>query len=98
MPHSEAEDTTIPVIDISTPSDEVARQVLDAASTHGFLFIKNDGVTIPPQDIDDMFSLVSHQEPSILSLVLTPQSLKNTSVPQKSKRQNMPSTLPKLAV
>ena len=59
MSHSETENTNIPVIDISNPSDEVARQVLDAASTHGFLFIKNDGVTIPPQDIDDMFELVS---------------------------------------
>ncbi|KAH6642345.1 hypothetical protein C7974DRAFT_408909 [Boeremia exigua] len=57
MPHFEAEEMTIPVIDISNPSDEVARQVLDAASTHGFLFIKNDGVAIPPQDIVDMFKL-----------------------------------------
>jgi ubiquinone/menaquinone biosynthesis C-methylase UbiE len=56
MPHQE---TTIPVIDISTPSAEVARQVLDAASTHGFLFIKSDGVTIPTEDISDMFKLVS---------------------------------------
>jgi hypothetical protein len=59
MPHSEVENTDIPVIDVSAPSADVARQVLDAASTHGFLFIKNDGVTIPPQDIDDMFKLVS---------------------------------------
>ncbi|KAF3037247.1 hypothetical protein E8E12_006697 [Didymella heteroderae] len=51
------EDTDIPVIDISNPSNDVARQVLEAASTHGFLFIKNDGVTITPQDIDDMFKL-----------------------------------------
>ena len=58
MPHAESGDTTIPVIDISNPTDEVARQVLDAASTHGFLFIKNDGVTIPPKDIDEMFKLV----------------------------------------
>ncbi|PVH95254.1 Clavaminate synthase-like protein [Periconia macrospinosa] len=50
-------DTTIPVIDISSPSPEVAQQVLNAASSHGFLFIKNDGVTIPPKDIDDMFEL-----------------------------------------
>jgi hypothetical protein len=49
----------IPVIDISISTPEVAQQVLDAASTHGFLFIKNDGVTIPPKDIDDMFKLVS---------------------------------------
>ncbi|KAF2997168.1 hypothetical protein E8E13_005826 [Curvularia kusanoi] len=57
MAHSDAQEATIPVIDISNPSEEVARQVLDAASTHGFLFIKNDGVAIPPKDIDDMFKL-----------------------------------------
>ncbi|EAT82350.1 hypothetical protein HBI56_090430 [Parastagonospora nodorum] len=49
--------STIPVIDISSPSPEVAQQVLSAASTHGFLFIKNDGRTIPQKDIDEMFSL-----------------------------------------
>jgi hypothetical protein len=52
-------DSGIPVIDISNPSPDVACQVLEAASTHGFLFIKNDGVNIPPNDIDDMFVLVS---------------------------------------
>ncbi|KAH7067401.1 hypothetical protein BKA63DRAFT_117560 [Paraphoma chrysanthemicola] len=49
--------SVIPVIDISNPSPEVAQEVLDAASTHGFLFIKNDGLTIPPKDIDEMFKL-----------------------------------------
>lgn len=49
----------IPVIDISNPSQAVAQKVLDAATSHGFLFIKNDGVTIPPKDIDNMFQLVS---------------------------------------
>jgi hypothetical protein len=57
MPHSTAP-SSIPVIDISDPSPEVAQEVLDAASTHGFLFIKNDGVTVPPADIDAMFQLV----------------------------------------
>ncbi|KAH7384399.1 hypothetical protein DE146DRAFT_760168 [Phaeosphaeria sp. MPI-PUGE-AT-0046c] len=47
----------IPVIDISNPSPEVAQQVLSAACTHGFLFIANDGVTIPPANIDAMFNL-----------------------------------------
>lgn len=59
MSHPDIEDTKIPVIDISNPNDDVAHQVLDAASTHGFLFIKNDGVTIPTEDIDEMFKLVS---------------------------------------
>ena len=58
MPHSEVEDASIPIIDISNPSPNVAQQVLDAASNHGFLFIKNDGVTIPPKDIAEMFELV----------------------------------------
>lgn len=55
---SPSADANIPIIDISNPSPEVAQQVLSAASTHGFLFIKNDGVTIPPSDIADMFALV----------------------------------------
>lgn len=58
MAHSGSPNAGIPVIDISKPSPAVAQQVLDAASTHGFLFIKNDGVTIPPKDIKDMFDLV----------------------------------------
>ena len=58
MSSPETHQDTIPVIDISNPSDKIAQRVLDAASTHGFLYIKNDGVTIPPQDIDDMFKLV----------------------------------------
>jgi isopenicillin N synthase-like dioxygenase len=49
---------SIPVIDVSNPSEAVAQQVLEAASKHGFLYIKNDGVTIAPQDIDEMFKLV----------------------------------------
>jgi isopenicillin N synthase-like dioxygenase len=58
MTAGEQDTDAIPVIDISKPSVQVAHQVLDAASTHGFLYIKNDGVTIPPQDIDGMFKLV----------------------------------------
>ncbi|KAL5115558.1 hypothetical protein ACEQ8H_006534 [Pleosporales sp. CAS-2024a] len=50
-------DSAIPVIDLCQPSPETAQQVLSAASTHGFLFIKNDGITIPPADIDAMFTL-----------------------------------------
>ncbi|KAF2111427.1 hypothetical protein BDV96DRAFT_582129 [Lophiotrema nucula] len=57
MAHSEPSDAGIPVLDISNATAERARKVLDAASTHGFLFIKNDGVTIPPKDINDMFDL-----------------------------------------
>jgi len=58
MSSTETNDVSIPVIDISKPTPEVAQQVLEAASSFGFLFIKNDGVTIPPADIDAMFELV----------------------------------------
>jgi hypothetical protein len=68
-------ESNIPVIDISHPSPEIAQQVLDAASTHGFLFIKNDGVTIPPKDINDMFSLVSIHSTFSLILPLKPPFL-----------------------
>ncbi|KAF2743588.1 Clavaminate synthase-like protein [Sporormia fimetaria CBS 119925] len=50
-------EANIPVIDLSNPSPETAKEVLDAASTHGFLFIKNDGLTIPSEDIAAMFEL-----------------------------------------
>jgi hypothetical protein len=57
---STEQDVIIPIIDISNPSAEVAKQVLDAASTHGFLFIKNDAGIIPTKDIAGMFELVSY--------------------------------------
>lgn len=50
--------STLPIIDISTHSPAIAQEVLSAASTHGFLFIKNDAKTIPQRDIDEMFALV----------------------------------------
>jgi len=58
VPHN-----SIPVIDISQPSKQIAQQVLDAASTYGFLYIKNDGTTIATEDIHNMFKLVN---PSIV--------------------------------
>ncbi|KAJ4295024.1 hypothetical protein N0V90_007032 [Kalmusia sp. IMI 367209] len=59
MADSEVKNAEIPVIDISKPSPEVAQQVLEAASAHGFLFIKNDGAILPLEDISNMFSLSS---------------------------------------
>jgi isopenicillin N synthase-like dioxygenase len=52
----------IPVIDISgpTPETEVARQLVDAATTYGFVYIKNQGKDIPVEAIDNLFDLVSY--------------------------------------
>jgi hypothetical protein len=58
MTSLEVHEASIPIIDPSNPSPEVAKEVLDAAASHGFLFIKNDGVTIPPAAIEAMFELV----------------------------------------
>lgn len=70
----------IPVIDISNPSPGVAKQVFDAASTHGFLFIKNDGLAIPQSDIDAMFSLV------IFFLPFTQRTTTNLNIVQSLLR------------
>lgn len=51
-------DITIPVIDISSPSLDVAEDILEAASTYGFVFVKNHEVGISPEDIQGMFDLV----------------------------------------
>jgi hypothetical protein len=86
MPQSEVGKNKIPVIDISQPSEQVAQQVLDAASTRGFLYIKNDGVTIPPQDIDDMFELVGSRPRTMLyqKLMILEQRLLRSTKRTKS--------------
>lgn len=52
---------TIPVIDISDPSapeSEIAKQLVHAASTFGFVYIRNLGKDIPVDAIDKTFDLV----------------------------------------
>ena len=50
----------IPVIDISgsRSETEVAKELVDAAATYGFVYIKNEGKDIPVEVIDDVFQLV----------------------------------------
>ncbi|KAL2760633.1 hypothetical protein ACRALDRAFT_1078726 [Sodiomyces alcalophilus JCM 7366] len=55
-----APSANIPIIDISSPgTDEasVARQLVDAAAEHGFIYIKNTGHFMSPSDIDGIFDL-----------------------------------------
>jgi len=49
----------IPVIDISgdAPESEVAKALVDAAATYGFVYIKNQGKDIPVEAIDRTFEL-----------------------------------------
>jgi isopenicillin N synthase-like dioxygenase len=50
----------IPVIDISgpLPESEIAEQLVDAAATYGFVYVKNEGKDIPVEAIDSVFDLV----------------------------------------
>lgn len=50
----------IPVIDVSgsQPEAEVAKALVDAAATYGFVYVKNEGKDIPVAVIDRMFELV----------------------------------------
>lgn len=67
----------IPVIDISgsIPQAEVAKQLVDAAATYGFVYVKNQGKDIPVEVIDGIFQLVrlsfSTRSPSITRIYLT---------------------------
>jgi len=55
-----ANTTEIPVIDIAGTSTNptVAKALLDAAATYGFVYIKSQGKDIPIEDIDSVFELV----------------------------------------
>jgi hypothetical protein len=53
----------IPLIDISAPDadqKEIARQLVDAAEEHGFIYIRNLGRDIEAKSIDGAFDLVSY--------------------------------------
>lgn len=50
----------IPVIDISGEGDQtqVAKELVEAAIEHGFIYIKNTGKDIPVEAIDGAFEMV----------------------------------------
>lgn len=50
----------IPVIDLSggQPEEEIGKALVDAASTYGFVYVKNEGKDIPVAAVDRMFDLV----------------------------------------
>lgn len=53
-----ANDAEIPIIDIAGDQTEAARQLVEAAENHGFIYIKNLGRDIPAADIAEAFKLV----------------------------------------
>lgn len=57
-----APQANIPIIDISSAAGDeakVARELVDAAVEHGFIYVKNTGDYIGLSDIDGAFGLVS---------------------------------------
>jgi isopenicillin N synthase-like dioxygenase len=57
----------IPVVDINGLDSEesIADQLVNAATVHGFVYIKNLGNDIPIKDIDHAFELVPLEHLSI---------------------------------
>ena len=51
-----ANHAAIPVIDLS--SQNAASELLDAASTFGFVFVRHEGLNLAPEQVDRMFQLV----------------------------------------
>lgn len=58
----------IPIIDLSGPQNDVAKQLVDAAVEHGFIYIKNLGHDIPAASVDAAFALVFYAPLSIIHL------------------------------
>lgn len=51
----------IPIVDLSGDETDVARQLVNAAEDHGFIYIKSLGQNIAPESIDEAFKLVSER-------------------------------------
>ena len=60
----------IPVIDISGDGDQtqVAKELVEAAIEHGFVYIKNSGKDIPAEAVDGAFEMVTETS-SILAFL-----------------------------
>ena len=55
----------IPLIDLSGHEETVAKALVDAAATSGFVYIRSLGIDIPIDAIDNTFVLVMHQRTSL---------------------------------
>ncbi|KAB2573174.1 UPF0676 protein [Lasiodiplodia theobromae] len=57
MPAATSSATVIPVIDVASPTTEAAKKLLEAASTHGFIFVSNYRNILPPEHVRAVFEL-----------------------------------------
>ncbi|RDI88192.1 hypothetical protein Vi05172_g2138 [Venturia inaequalis] len=51
------ESIQLPVLDVSQPGPETAKDLIEAVKNYGFVFIKNNHSEIPVADVDNMFAL-----------------------------------------
>ncbi|QDS77366.1 hypothetical protein FKW77_005608 [Venturia effusa] len=54
---SAKESVQLPVLDLSQPGPETAKDLIEAVKDYGFVFIKNNHSEIPVADVDNMFAL-----------------------------------------
>lgn len=65
----------IPVIDLTgaeeggAKRDAVARELVEAAVEHGFVYIRNTGLDIPAASVNGAFDIVSFSLPGLLPIV-----------------------------
>jgi hypothetical protein len=50
----------LPVIDISSPSQQVADDIVSAAATYGFVFVKSSGLDVTPFSVIKTFEAVGN--------------------------------------
>ena len=56
--HANGDTVQLPVIDISNPTPDVGRQMIDAAAKYGFLYIDTKGTDFTQEVVDRQFELV----------------------------------------
>jgi hypothetical protein len=84
----------IPVIDISDPKLEeaqVARDLVEAAIKHGFIYIKNTGQDIPIDAVQGAFDLVCNTQPDHPTSVTTCSNIPSSPrscLPLRQRKSN----------
>ena len=48
----------LPIIDISSPAEETAKQIVFAAAEYGFFYVRSKGLKIDAEIVNGIFGLV----------------------------------------
>lgn len=49
--------TTIPIVDISDSNADAPKELLAAATSHGFVYVENNAAGVDPETIESVFKL-----------------------------------------